>query len=394
MKITVPSDLSSEYHSRVGPGDTIRLGPSPGMEVLSTPALILWMELAAKSALQPVLDPGEESVGLHVDVRHLAPSVPGASIRAIARLEGIEGRKARFQVEAFDGEKRIGEGTHVRAAVSLDKLAQQLPSQQGTLGSPPSRIVTRQEGSHLFVDLDRADKRNAVDSAMTSALEALVESLRNRTDLITVVLRGRGKVFCAGDDLRELEGLSLEQARELASRQAAVLRGIQELPQHWIALLEGPAMGAGCVLAAACDERIATHQASFGMPEATLGWAPGFGVTRLASLIGQARAGELCLGSRILTAREAHQWGLVQQLIPSGLVSREIQRRQEALTLVPPAARQETKALLNRSTLWDARILDPLDIEAYLRNLATPEARAGIRRFLERTPTGKPTSSR
>lgn len=84
----------------------------------STPAMIGLMEGASQVAVNPLLEPGQTTVGFIVNVRHLAPADIGARIVAYAELTGVEGNKLSFKVEAYDGDTKIGDGTHVRAMIN------------------------------------------------------------------------------------------------------------------------------------------------------------------------------------------------------------------------------------------------------------------------------------
>jgi fluoroacetyl-CoA thioesterase len=87
--------------------------------VYATPMMILEMEMTSGDAINACLAPGWVTVGTEVDIRHLAASPVGAVIRTTARVVAVERRVIRFEVEAFDGERRIGEGRHVRGLVNL-----------------------------------------------------------------------------------------------------------------------------------------------------------------------------------------------------------------------------------------------------------------------------------
>ncbi|SRR5258707_1976275 len=90
--------------------------------VYATPMMILEMEMASSSAIKPHLPPGWVTVGTEVDIRHLAASPVGAVVRTTARVIAVERRVIRFEVEAFDGGRRIGEGRHARALVNLERF--------------------------------------------------------------------------------------------------------------------------------------------------------------------------------------------------------------------------------------------------------------------------------
>lgn len=95
---------------------------SGSVAVFATPALVALMELAACAALEGRLEPEQTSVGVRVDIAHLAATPPGVEVRARAELFEVDGRRLVFRVEAFDTQDRIGEGTHERALVDPQRL--------------------------------------------------------------------------------------------------------------------------------------------------------------------------------------------------------------------------------------------------------------------------------
>jgi fluoroacetyl-CoA thioesterase len=100
---------------------TMRSGDVP---VFATPAMVALMEEAAVRAIAPALEDGKTSVGVRVDVRHLAATPVGTPVRAQARLTLIEGRRLTFKVQAWDGSEQIGEGIHERMIVEREKFLQ------------------------------------------------------------------------------------------------------------------------------------------------------------------------------------------------------------------------------------------------------------------------------
>lgn len=91
-------------------------------KVYATPMMILLMELASGAAISPHLPPGHVSVGTEVNVRHLAATPVGRVVRAVARVAKVEATSVTFDVEAFDGERKIGDGTHRRGVVDTAKF--------------------------------------------------------------------------------------------------------------------------------------------------------------------------------------------------------------------------------------------------------------------------------
>jgi predicted thioesterase len=100
------------------------------VDVYATPAMIALMEQAAVNAVDHLLEPGQSSVGTHVDIQHLAATPPGLEVRAHAELTGIDGRRLTFHVEAFDPTEKIGSGTHERMIVNLERLLERARTKQ------------------------------------------------------------------------------------------------------------------------------------------------------------------------------------------------------------------------------------------------------------------------
>ena len=114
--------LSHTSHLVVSQSDSAVSQGSGELEVLATPRMIALMENAAMLAVAPVLAPGETTVGGQISVSHLKPSAVGATVSATAVLTRVEGRKLTFALSASEGDKHIGEGTHIRFIVGREKF--------------------------------------------------------------------------------------------------------------------------------------------------------------------------------------------------------------------------------------------------------------------------------
>jgi fluoroacetyl-CoA thioesterase len=97
-----------------------------GARVLSTPHMIGYMERTCRDTVLPLLDPGHDTVGTHVNVAHLAAAPMGMVVTFRAEITGVEARRVQFRVEAFDEKEKIGEGTHERAIINVAKFASRL----------------------------------------------------------------------------------------------------------------------------------------------------------------------------------------------------------------------------------------------------------------------------
>lgn len=111
------------------------LGPhvTPG---LSTPSLVNWMELTSRENVSSLLKPGEDTVGISVTVKHLAPTPVGMKVRIISKLRDIQGRIYSFDLEAFDEDEKIAEATHERAAITVAKFAARVAAKKEKTARP------------------------------------------------------------------------------------------------------------------------------------------------------------------------------------------------------------------------------------------------------------------
>ena len=397
MKPGLEIGLIGELTWVVDPTMTISLGEQFQAAVFSTPAMIMLMERAAREALRPFLDEGEESVGVEVHVEHIAPALFGATVVGLARVNVIDGRHVDFTVTAYHGDREIGRGTHRRAIVSLARLLENLAKVSDDGGRAMSLVPNRGELPKLetllvsvtdriaTVTLNRPRSLNAVNRLMTAELEWVVEWLAGHPeDVRVVLLTGAGEAFCAGDDVIELPALSPAEARDLSLRQANLYLAFERLPQPMIAVVNGVAFGAGCVAAISCDLRLASHAARFAMPEIALGWPPGYGIAQLTALVGKARALELCLGGQPINAAQAHEWGLVNIVVPGAMLWQQAHALAARLLELPAQAMRETKRLIHADEGQLPKVTHRADTEAYVRCLGLPNAQEGLAAFAEK----------
>ncbi|WP_027717447.1 thioesterase family protein [Desulfovirgula thermocuniculi] len=122
MSAALKVGLRGEATAAVTEGNTALAYGSGGARVFATPAMIGLMENAALSAVDPLLEPGQMTVGIKVDVEHLAATPVGMKVTARAELVEIDGRRLVFRVEAFDEKEQIGRGTHVRFIVNTERF--------------------------------------------------------------------------------------------------------------------------------------------------------------------------------------------------------------------------------------------------------------------------------
>jgi enoyl-CoA hydratase/carnithine racemase len=166
------------------------------------------------------------------------------------------------------------------------------------------------------VTLNRPDKRNAMSSALLAGLRACFDALDGHRDVRVVVVRGAGRAFCSGMDLREME-----ERRGEADPEAGVTEVLQRVERSChptIAMIHGDAIAGGCELALHCDLRIAAEPARLGMPLARIGLVVPFPLLqKLVEIIGPAHTRELLFTGRPVDATRALEMGMVHQVVAS-----------------------------------------------------------------------------
>ncbi len=246
--------------------------------------------------------------------------------------------------------------------------------------APPDAGVVRvrDDGVVVRLVLDRPPV-NVLDAAALDDLLGAVVWARARAPRI-VVLSGAGRSFCAGVDVADH---TAERIANALPRFHDVIRGLLALPCPVVAVVHGAVLGGGCELALACDIVLARGDARLGQPEIRLGVFPPVAAVLLPQRIGRARAIELILTGRTLTAEEALAYGLVTAVWPTEQFGVESERYVNALaSCSAPALRFAKRAVLETESLPTEQGI-ALAEALYLRDLmAGTDAREGVAAFL------------
>ncbi|WP_437688330.1 enoyl-CoA hydratase-related protein [Sorangium sp. So ce176] len=186
--------------------------------------------------------------------------------------------------------------------------------------SEASPVKLDRRGAVAVLTIDRADRRNALSRDALLAFGRLGRELADDPEVRAIVITGAGdKAFCAGADLKERQGMSPDDVRRQVGLYRTELGMLARSPKPVVAAINGVAFGGGLELALICDLRVAAPHAELALPETSLGIIPGAGGTqRLPRVVGEARAKEMILLGRRLTATEALAWGLVNRVSPEG----------------------------------------------------------------------------
>jgi enoyl-CoA hydratase len=235
-----------------------------------------------------------------------------------------------------------------------------------------------------LVTLDRPAVLNALNFELLRDLSAALDQAA-AGDARALLVTGAGdRAFCAGADINELMGRSLQAQREGTAFGQAVFMRLEALPVPSIALINGFAFGGGLELALACTFRLALPTARLGLPEIKLGLIPGYGGTqRLPRLVGEARALEMILTGRTVAAAEAERIGLVNRIVKGDLIEAGVAFAREMTGYGLPALSLAREAV-RRGLAFPLK--EGLEIEADLSTLAfqTSDAVEGMLAFLEK----------
>ena len=243
------------------------------------------------------------------------------------------------------------------------------------------------QGSIWTLTVDRPEARNALDTLTVRECQQALDTLDTTRNGVLILTGAGDKAFVSGADIASLRARKRQQAFDRVNQ--GLFNRIEEFPWPVIGAVNGYALGGGCEYALACDIRVASENAKFGLPEASLGIIPaGGGTQRLPRLIGLARAKDWILTGDIYDAHEAHRIGLVSKVVASDKLmetAREVARK--ILARAPLAVRL-AKMSLNQS----ARM--PLDAGLTFETLAqailfeSKDKYEGMTAFLEkRKPT-------
>lgn len=244
-------------------------------------------------------------------------------------------------------------------------------------------ILVRQEGAVGIVQLNRPQALNALSTALIDEVVTALGAFDADPAIGCLVLTGNDRAFAAGADIKEMADAS---AVDMLTRDnLARWERIRQIKKPIIAAVSGFALGGGCELAMACDMIIASETAQFGQPEINLGVMPGAGGSqRLTRALGKAKAMELILTGRMLSAAEAERLGLVTRVVPPESYLGEAKRLAAEIAAKAPIAVRLAKAAVNKA--YELSLREGLEFEraSFYTLFATEDQKEGMRAFVEK----------
>jgi enoyl-CoA hydratase len=246
-----------------------------------------------------------------------------------------------------------------------------------------SAVLVEREAPIAVVLLNRPEALNALDDALMGELVDALEELDRDDAVRCIVLGGSERAFAAGADIgqmAEASAIDMYEARRIDRWDA-----IRKVRTPIVAAVSGYCLGGGNELAMACDLIVASETAQFGQPETGLGIIPGAGGTqRLTRAIGKAKAMDVILSGRFLTAEEAERAGLVARVVAKEAWLEEAKAVARAIAAKGPIAQRLAKESVNRA--FESSLETGLDFERrslYL-SFASDDAREGLAAFTEK----------
>jgi len=244
-------------------------------------------------------------------------------------------------------------------------------------------VESRPDDHIAIVRLNRPKELNALNRKVMEELVQAFQALDADDTCRCIILTGNERAFAAGADIKEMA--DADAVKMVTIDQFAKWDQIKKTKKPIIAAVSGFALGGGCELSMICDMIIASETAKFGQPEIKIGVMPGAGGTqRLTRAIGKARAMEMVLTGRFISAQEAYDAGLVNKVVPVELYLQEaIKLAKEIASMPPVAVRLAKEAVLNA---FESHLDQGLHFERknFYLLFATEDQKEGMKAFAEK----------
>lgn len=237
-----------------------------------------------------------------------------------------------------------------------------------------------------YILLNRPERLNSFDIKLGEELYRALKEIHKKQEIRAVVLKGTGKGFCGGGDVKEMYDAE-DKSKFLRDLTKAIHRCVIEMrtmEKPVIAAVNGAAFGAGLSLALACDIIIAVKNAKLGTAFIGIGLAPGCGTQFFTKLVGYQKACEYILTSKTFTAEEAQQLGIVNKVVDADKLDDAVEEFVSKFKKLPPIAVGKAKMLINKSL--DNDMITHLELESLTASLsaASDDFNEGVTAFVEK----------
>lgn len=234
-----------------------------------------------------------------------------------------------------------------------------------------------------LIELNRPKELNALNPQLMGELRDSLVRLDKDDSVRAIIITGNERAFAAGADIKQMADKSAIDM--LVLDQFSTWDQIRKVKKPIIAAVSGFALGGGCELAMMCDMIVASETAQFGQPEIKIGTIPGAGGTqRLTRAVGKAKAMELILTGRFISAQEAHFYGLAIKVVPVEMYLQEAVTLAKEIAAMSPIAVQLAKEAVNRS--FETHLDEGLTLERknFYLTFASQDQKEGMAAFVEK----------
>jgi 2-(1,2-epoxy-1,2-dihydrophenyl)acetyl-CoA isomerase len=237
-----------------------------------------------------------------------------------------------------------------------------------------------------YITLNRPDRLNSFDLKLGEELYNVLKDIGKKVNIRAVVIKGSGKGFCSGGDVKEMYDAK-EKSQFLRKLTKSIHKCIIEMrtiEKPIIAAVNGHAFGAGLSLAIACDIIISVKDAKFCTAFISIGLAPGCGTQFFTNLVGYQRACEYILTSKIFTAEQALDLGIINKMVDSDELDKTVEELVNTFKNLPPIAVGKAKMLINKS--YENSMISHLELESVTAafSAGTEDFNEGVTAFIEK----------
>jgi enoyl-CoA hydratase len=248
-------------------------------------------------------------------------------------------------------------------------------------------VLYEKKENIAILTFNRPEALNALNTEVNIQLIDMLDAAEKDLEVKVIVLTGSGKkAFVAGADIKEMTDMDAMRAREHALKAKRAVDRIYHLTKPVIAAVNGFCLGGGMEYALACDFRVASENAQFGLPEINLGIMPGSaGTQRLPRLIGMGKAKELIYSGSMIDANQALNLGLINYIFAGESLLDETLKLARKIASKSTVALSLIKSAMNKGTEIDLESASMFEIDCFALCFTTKEQREGMAAFVKKT---------
>ena len=249
-----------------------------------------------------------------------------------------------------------------------------------------NQVLFEKKESIGIITLNSPKQRNALSLDLMNEMQKLLNKLKTDKAVKVIIINGNGPAFCTGHNMKELVGENFDLAhfKKIFSVCSEMMQTLHMLPQIVIAQVHGIAMAAGCQLVAACDLAIADSKTKFSTPGVKIGLFCSTPMVPLSRVIGARRALEMLLTGKLVTAKEAEKFGLINKVVSSDKLAKETEKWAKEIAKYSRHTLEIGKRAFYKQIDMDEKSAYNFAIEVISKNCLDYDAQEGMKAFLDK----------